>query len=163
MLPRLTLKQDTVAQAHNQSTDLPGRGEGIFDLNSQSTQFASEPEIELRSAGKATAHDAPLFIPPKERFLEFRLQPSGNRSLILGALGAIGFLAIWQAGHYLTPESARKFLPSIGQVVSALYSLFAERNFLHDVLISCWRIFVSFLAADSATNGKATAERPGDY
>ena len=137
------------AQLRRQSTDLPGRGEGIFALNSQSTQFASRPEFELRSAEKTTAREAPLFIPPKERFLEFRLQPSANRTLILGALGAAGFLAIWQAGHYLTPESARKFLPSIGQVVSALYSLFAERNFLHDVLISCWRIFVSFLAASA--------------
>ena len=122
---------------------------GFFALNSQRNQFTSPPEISVPLDRKPAADDAPLFIPPKERFLEFRLQPSANRSLVLGTLGAIGFLGIWQAGHYLTPESARKFLPSIGQVVSALYSLFAERNFLHDVLISCWRIFVSFLAASA--------------
>ena len=93
--------------------------------------------------------EAPLFVAPKERFLEFRLQPSAQKAWMLGAIGALGFFAIWELGHYLTAESARKFLPSVEQVASALFILFSERNFLHDVLISCWRIFVSFFAASA--------------
>lgn len=92
---------------------------------------------------------APLFVAPKERFLEFRLQPSAQRAWLLGAVGALGFFGIWELGHYLTADSARKFLPSVEQVASALFVLFTERNFLHDVLISCWRIFVSFFAASA--------------
>ena len=92
---------------------------------------------------------APAFVPPKERFFEFRLQPSGNRSLVLGALGAIAFLAVWEIGHYLTAEQARKFLPSVEQVALALYTLFAQHNFLHDVLVSCGRVFASFFAASA--------------
>ena len=68
---------------------------------------------------------------------------------MLGAVGALGFFGVWELGHYLTAESARKFLPSVEQVANALYVLFADRNFLHDVLISCYRIFVSFFAASA--------------
>ncbi|WP_197077563.1 ABC transporter permease [Hyphomicrobium sp. 99] len=68
---------------------------------------------------------------------------------MLAFVGAMAFLGLWELGHYLTPASARKFFPSIGEVGSALYVLFAERNFLHDVSVSCWRIFVSFLAASA--------------
>ncbi len=92
---------------------------------------------------------APLFVAPKERFFEFRLQPSSNRTLLLGAIGALGFLAVWEIGHYLTAEQARKFLPSVEQVALALYKLFTEHNFLHDVLVSCGRVFASFFAASA--------------
>lgn len=101
-------------------------------------------------AGHEAANDpAPLFVAPKERFLEFRLQPTSQRAWMLGTLGALGFFGLWELGHYLTAESARKFLPSVEQVARALYVLFSERNFLHDVLISCYRIFVSFFAASA--------------
>ena len=66
---------------------------------------------------------------------------------MLGATGALAFFALWQAGHYATSEVARKFLPSVVQVAAALYKLFADKNFLHDVLVSCLRILVSFAAA----------------
>ena len=69
--------------------------------------------------------------------------------MLLGALGIIGFFVLWEAGHYLTAVSARKFVPSVEQVAAALYNLFANENFLHDVAVSCRRIFFSFLAASA--------------
>lgn len=114
--------------------------------------MSKSPDASVSSLEKLpseNAEAAPLYIPPKERFLEFRRQPSAQRASVLAFIGALAFFGLWEAGHYLTPASARKFFPSIGEVGSALYVLFAERNFLHDVSISCWRIFVSFLAASA--------------
>jgi NitT/TauT family transport system permease protein len=90
---------------------------------------------------------APEFHPPKERFLELRSQPRAVRLTTLGVLGAVAFLGVWESAHYLTPTSAQKFLPSVEQVGVALFVLFFERGFIFDVLVSCRRIFVSFLAA----------------
>jgi NitT/TauT family transport system permease protein len=91
-------------------------------------------------------HGAP-FVLPKERFLELRLQPTASKSVILGVLGCLLFLGLWELAHYATPESSRKFMPPVSDVVRALYTLFAERNFLHDVMISCYRVFASFAMA----------------
>lgn len=105
---------------------------------------------ELQSAHRRpdeAVADAPVFVPPPKRFLELREQPASNRAMLLGALGVIGFFGIWETGHYLTAESSRKFVPSVEQVARALYELFAEKNFLHDIFVSCRRIFFSFLAA----------------
>lgn len=101
------------------------------------------------TADEAPRDQAPLFIPPRERFLELRASPSRARALLLGALGALAFFALWEAGHYATAEAARKFLPSVEQVATVLYDLFARRNFLHDMLVSCERIFISFFAASA--------------
>ena len=104
--------------------------------------------IHTNPAGYAALQDdAPLFVPPKKRFFELREMPSSNRALVLGALGLVGFLVLWEAGHYMTAPTARKFVPSVEEVGSALYVLFTEQNFLKDVAVSCRRIFISFLAA----------------
>lgn len=87
------------------------------------------------------------FRPPRERFLELRSQPSALRVTVLGVIGALAFLGLWELAHYLTPVSARKFLPSVEQVVLALATLLFEHDFIFDVLVSCRRIFVSFFAA----------------
>lgn len=104
-------------------------------------------EENYSSAAAPATEDAPLFVAPKKRFLELREQPSAKRSMVLGALGVLAFFAVWEVGHYLTAESARKFFPSVEQVGAALYKLFAEQNFLLDVAVSCRRILLSFLAA----------------
>lgn len=92
---------------------------------------------------------APLFIAPRERFLEFRNRPGRKQTLQLGMLGIIAFFGIWEIGHHLTPESGQKFLPSVVQVISTMYMLFAERGFINDVLVSCMRVFVSFFVASA--------------
>ena len=93
--------------------------------------------------------EAPVFAAPKERFLELRSQASRGRTVVLGLIGALAFFAIWELGHYATPVASRKFLPSVEQVIAALAILFLEKDFLHDVLVSCYRIVVSFLAASA--------------
>lgn len=109
-----------------------------------------EPQA-LEREGALVSHrpdkqGAPFEI-PKERFLELRLQPSAGKTLVLGVLGGLLFLGLWEAAHYATPEHSRKFMPPVSDVLMALYTLFAERNFLHDVLVSCYRVFASFAMA----------------
>jgi NitT/TauT family transport system permease protein len=111
------------------------------------SRVVSIAPLGASSSSEVREDPAPLYIPPKERFLEFRRRPGPSRAALFGLIGALCFFGAWELGHYLTAESARKFLPSIGEVGQAAYTLFFERNFLHDVYISCWRIFVSFLAA----------------
>ena len=105
-------------------------------LQGQGAVVSRNPEIQ----------GAP-FVLPKERFLELRTQPVASKSVFLGVLGCLLFLGIWELAHYATPESSRKFMPPVSDVVTALYTLFAERNFLHDVMISCYRVFASFAMA----------------
>ncbi len=81
------------------------------------------------------------------RFLALLGEPSARRSTFLGVLGAIGFFGIWQAAHYLTPETQQRFLPAVQDVLGQLIYLYAEKGFLGDVLISCARIFGSFFLA----------------
>ena len=76
-----------------------------------------------------------------------RREPSRIMSFFLGLIGVAIFIGVWQAGHYLTPEEGRQFLPSAEQVLYALVDLFNEQDFLDDVIASCVRIFVSFFAA----------------
>ena len=45
----------------------------------------------------------------KERFLELLSPPPARRTAILGVIGAAAFFGIWEAGHYLTPESGQRF------------------------------------------------------
>jgi NitT/TauT family transport system permease protein len=93
------------------------------------------------------ASDAPVFRPPGRKFLALRHEPSRINAVILGLIGAAIFVGVWEAGHYLTPEEGRKFLPSVEEVLYALVDLFREQDFLTDVIASCIRIFVSFFAA----------------
>lgn len=89
------------------------------------------------------------YILPRARVLELRSSPSGSTSLMLGLLGVLLFFGAWELGHYLTGEASRRFLPSVGQVIAALYTLLLEKNFLHDILVSCGRIVISFAAASA--------------
>lgn len=79
--------------------------------------------------------------------LEFRNKPSPLRAAVLAIAGIAAFFVVWQAGHALTPAVNQKFFPSPLQVLSALYTLFAEKGFLADVLKSCYRVFASFALA----------------
>ncbi len=72
----------------------------------------------------------------KEPFFELLSPPSARRTAVLGFIGAVAFFGIWEAGHYVTPESGQRFLPAVEQVLERLRYLFAEKDFLGDVLIS---------------------------
>lgn len=86
---------------------------------------------------------------PKTGFFELRSEVPGHQVIILGVLGAIGFFGIWEAGHYMVSGAAKRFLPGVEDVIGRLFYLFAEKEFIDDVLISCFRVFASFLAASA--------------
>ena len=92
----------------------------------------------------AESDPSPAYQAPRARFLEFRQAPGPVRSAALSAIGLGAFFLVWQLGHSLTSEVNQKFLPSPVQVLTALYTLFAENDFLADVLKSCYRVFASF-------------------
>jgi NitT/TauT family transport system permease protein len=72
---------------------------------------------------------------------------TSNQAMLYGVLGAAVFFGIWEAGHYMTAEESRRFLPSPQHVIATLYWLVAEKGYLSDIAISVYRIFVSFFSA----------------
>ncbi|MGI9302415.1 MAG: ABC transporter permease [Gammaproteobacteria bacterium] len=114
----------------------------------QEQQEFVPPPVQTRTSDSAQPQDkAPLFTPPRERFLEVRGTVGQYQTIVLGLIGVVAFFALWQISHYLTPESQQKFLPSVEQVVGKTYSLFVEKGYLADVGKSIYRIYVSFFAA----------------
>ena len=73
----------------------------------------------------------------KERFFELLSPATSNQAIWLGILGAVIFFGVWEIGNLITPESGRKFLPSVETVIGRLFYLFTEKGFIKDVLISC--------------------------
>ncbi len=71
---------------------------------------------------------------------------SSQQAVILGIIGGVIFFLVWEIGHYMTPEESRRFLPSPQHVVSTLYVLLTEKDFLSDIGISLFRILGSFSA-----------------
>ena len=117
---------------------------GISDsgVDSDGQIGISTEEVEIRNKIQA-----PVFVTPKEPFFALRARPSRNRNILLGTIGAIGFFLFWEMAHYLMPETKQRFLPSVEHVIGVLFYLIAEKGFMHDILKSCYRIFVSFFAA----------------
>jgi NitT/TauT family transport system permease protein len=106
----------------------------------EARRLVAEPESDLGSAGTARR---------RESFFEMRTTLGARKVLAYGALGALGFFGIWEAGHYLSAEESRRFLPSPERVLGTVFELFAEKGYLADVLTSCYRIFASFFAASA--------------
>ncbi len=84
---------------------------------------------------------------PRRRIFELRSSVSSNKKLVYGVIGASLFFGVWELGHLSMEASQKKFLPSVGQVVHALWILLTEKGFAYDVMKSCYRVFVSFFAA----------------
>lgn len=101
----------------------------------------SSPQTDKAEQGELHVQRTPFF--------ELLEEPSPHRATILGFVGGIGFFIIWEVTHLLTPESGQRFLPAVEDVLGQLWRLFAEEGFLRDVLISCGRIFGSFLLASA--------------
>ncbi|MEM9002210.1 MAG: ABC transporter permease [Cyanobacteria bacterium P01_F01_bin.86] len=76
---------------------------------------------------------------------QFDIKKPGNArtTIILGLAGWCLFLAIWY-GLVATQLVPVQLLPSPWAVLTALYQLFAEKNFLADVLKSILRILSSY-------------------
>jgi len=103
-------------------------------------------DVAPRETAEALGVEGEIFT-ARSSFWALLEEPSTQRQAILGTLGAISFFLIWEFAHYLTPESGRRFLPAFQEVVGQLVFLFVEKGFLRDVLVSCMRIFGSFLVA----------------
>ena len=74
----------------------------------------------------------------------FRAGLPRRTELILGVIGFVGFLLLWQliaSANLIRPE----FLPTPGAVVAAFIRLFVEHNFIEDVGISVGRVWFAFL------------------
>tara|TARA_Y100001934_G_scaffold257017_1_gene325655 strand:+ start:626 stop:1486 length:861 start_codon:yes stop_codon:yes gene_type:complete len=91
--------------------------------------------------------EAPLFSPPREKFFAVRGTVSGRQGFILGLLGLVSLFALWQLGHWATPELQRKFLPGVDEVVGKIIYLLANKNFISDIGVSLYRIYLSFFVA----------------
>ena len=92
-------------------------------------------------------HEAPLFSPPKDRFFTIRGSLSGRQSFVLGLTGLVALFAVWQIGHWVTPELQRKFLPGVDEVVGKIGFLLANKDFISDIGVSLYRIYLSFFVA----------------
>ncbi|MEE9301447.1 MAG: ABC transporter permease [Alphaproteobacteria bacterium] len=98
---------------------------------------------DVRGAGDM----APIVARPRERFIELLGTITPRMTVVYGILGVLVFFAIWEGGHYITPENKQKFLPSVEQVIATIIRLLIEKDYFHDILISCYRIYVSFFSA----------------
>lgn len=83
---------------------------------------------------------------PKLRIFEFKSDIPASWRLTLGVAVWILFFAIWQIAAWSGVMPAI-LLPGPGKVLTALYTLFAENGFLGDVLVSVWRVMLSFALA----------------
>jgi len=119
-----------------------------FEEHAMSASAADSkgPDVSVRP-GIRDLEDAPPFVAPRARLFEFRAQLTPTQTALFAAAGVVVFFLIWQLGHVYTSEANQKFLPSPVQVLTALYTLFAEKNFLSDVLKSSYRVFASFTLA----------------
>ncbi|WP_264214187.1 ABC transporter permease [Leisingera thetidis] len=83
---------------------------------------------------------------PKLRIFEFKSDIPPSWRLTLGIAVWVIFFAIWQCAAWSGVMPAI-LLPGPGEVLAALYTLFAENGFLGDVLLSVWRVMFSFALA----------------
>ena len=89
---------------------------------------------------------APDQRPAPERRYRLGFPPAASLpSWVLGVLGALVMIALWQAAHSLEWMSPR-LLPAPGTVAVTLVDLFGE-GYGEDVAISVWRIVLSFAIA----------------
>ncbi|MZR29634.1 ABC transporter permease [Sneathiella litorea] len=90
---------------------------------------------------------APRFIPPRQHFFEILGSVSNSQAAVLAVLGVVGWLGAWELVHFFTPEAHQKFVPGPGQVISEIFHLIVEKNFVPDVGKSLYRVYLSFAVA----------------
>ena len=90
---------------------------------------------------------APVFVPPREKFLSVRGTLGTKQTFLLGLTGLILFFGIWQFAHWMTPELERKYLPGVSEVVGKIAFLIQKKNFIVDIGVSLYRIYLSFFVA----------------
>lgn len=119
--------------------------------NTTNTSANSTKNInhELASPSTLTIADkeAVRFQPPPHHFFEVLGTISKAQTILLGCVGVIVWLGMWQLWHYFTPPEQQKFVPSAIQVIAKIYTLITQKGFLSDIGKSLYRIYVSFAVA----------------
>ncbi|MFA3918340.1 ABC transporter permease [Ruegeria hyattellae] len=83
---------------------------------------------------------------PKQRIFEFKSDIPLSWRITLGVAVWVIFFSIWQLAAWSGVMPAI-LLPGPGKVLTALYTLFVDNGFLGDVLISVFRVMLSFALA----------------
>ena len=107
----------------------------------------SSMEEEPHFSGSGGGRGAPAFKPPRQRFFEVLGSITQTQTVVLGCLGVLLWLGLWEVIHLLTPEAQQKFVPGPDQVIAKIFHLLFERGFLPDIGKSLYRIYVSFFVA----------------
>jgi NitT/TauT family transport system permease protein len=100
----------------------------------------SDTTIAAASAGDTAS------LRRRERWLEFKKPIPTWELILLGLVVWVLFFGIWKLAT-ATGWAPPFLLPAPDAVAMTLYELFADRGFLMDVLVSVYRIIVSFAAA----------------
>ena len=83
---------------------------------------------------------------PRRRLLEIKSDIPVAWGIALGLLVWVTFFCFWEFAVW-RGWMTEILLPSPRKVLAALYTLFAENGFISDVLISIWRVILSFALA----------------
>ena len=117
-------------------------------MTSRNTKSNAQLPNQLASGETEKSDEsAPVFKPPRERFLSVLGTVSAKQSTGLGLAGVVLFFSIWEIGHLLTPELQQKFLQGVIEVVGKIAYLIQEKGFVGDIGKSLYRIYVSFSVA----------------
>ena len=117
-------------------------------MTSRNTKSNAQLPNQLASGETEKSDEsAPVFKPPRERFLSVLGTVSAKQSTGLGLVGVVLFFSIWEIGHLLTPELQQKFLQGVIEVVGKIAYLIQEKGFVGDIGKSLYRIYVSFSVA----------------
>jgi NitT/TauT family transport system permease protein len=81
--------------------------------------------------------------PKPDKWFDFNQSVPGGQRLVLGAVGWVAFLALWQVTSQMDLAPDRLY-PGPVAVFSSLQELFLEKAFFSDVLASVSRIVISF-------------------
>ena len=81
--------------------------------------------------------------PKPDKWFDFNQSVPGGQRLVLGAVGWVAFLALWQVTSQMDLAPDRLY-PGPAAVFSSLRELFLEKAFFSDVLASVSRIVISF-------------------
>lgn len=99
------------------------------------------------SASIGTSERGEPFVPPKQGFLALRSSYSYRTRTALAIGGALILFLLWEVGAHSVPADKARFFPPVEAVLVALYKLFAEKEFIFDVLWSCARIYSAYILA----------------
>ncbi|MCP5072730.1 MAG: ABC transporter permease [Rhodobacteraceae bacterium] len=82
----------------------------------------------------------------RRRFFDYKTDIPLSWTILLGVLAWVLLFGLWEFAVY-RQWAIEILLPGPGKVLSALYVLFAENDFLTDVAVSVGRVLFSFLLA----------------